>query len=311
MSFASEVKEEVTRLELDDRTKKGELSALIKMLSTLSFSGGQIHAKISSKNATVIKLVSQHLQSLYDNHPDLAFVKEERLYRSNIYVLRITDSVREIMNDLDLWSEAGLMTHPRMKFLKNDNMVRGYLMGCFLANGSVNDPVKTNYHLEIKVDDEDHGEFIIKLLQKFYLNARLAPRRNHFIVYIKASEQISDFLRLIGASDAVFEYEDIRIQRDFMNSFSRLNNCEIANDAKSMKVAQEQYEAVGFLIDSGHIAKLSDKDQEMAMLRYKNPEATLMELSRIYSEATGTVLSKSGIRHRFAKIMEMAEKYRG
>ena len=301
MSFASEVKEEVTRLELDDRTKKGELSALIKMLSTLSFSGGQIHAKISSKNATVIKLVSQHLQSLYDNHPDLAFVKEERLYRSNIYVLRITDSVREIMNDLDLWSEAGLMTHPRMKFLKNDNMV----------NGSVNDPVKTNYHLEIKVDDEDHGEFIIKLLQKFYLNARLAPRRNHFIVYIKASEQISDFLRLIGASDAVFEYEDIRIQRDFMNSFSRLNNCEIANDAKSMKVAQEQYEAVGFLIDSGHIAKLSDKDQEMAMLRYKNPEATLMELSRIYSEATGTVLSKSGIRHRFAKIMEMAEKYRG
>ena len=48
----------------------------------------------------------------------------------------------------------------------------------------------------------------------------------------------------------------------------------------------------------------------MAMLRFENPEASLLELSELYEDRTGTVLSKSGIRHRFNKIMELAEKYR-
>ena len=49
---------------------------------------------------------------------------------------------------------------------------------------------------------------------------------------MKAGEKIADFLRLCNASDALFEFEDSRIQRDFYNQITRLDNCEVANEMK-------------------------------------------------------------------------------
>ncbi len=310
MSFASEVKEEVARLELDDKSRKAELSALVKLLSSVSFTSSGMKLTLRTKNAVVIRMISQDFSYFYDIKPQLQVVKDERLTKSNTYMVVITEKVRDILQDLDLWTESGLQTHPRMKFLANENMIRGYLAGCFLATGSVNSPNITNYHLEVSTSEEEHSKFIVRLLEKFYINARITERRNQFVVYIKASEQITDFLKVIGASDAVFTFEDVRIQRDFMNNFSRLNNCQIANDAKSMETANRQYEAVKYLIDNDLMYGLSKKDQEMARLRFDNPEASLAELAEIYEETYGGEISKSGVRHRFNKIMAKVEEYR-
>ena len=309
MSFASDVKEEIVRQDVDDNILKAELSAILKLTSTLGISSKGLSINVEIKNASVIKFTSQAVQKLYGVRADLQAVKDNRFNKTNTYQLIINERAREILEDLDLWTENGLVTHPRMKFLNTEDKVRGYLMGCFLAKGSVNSPQSTNYHAEIVSEEEDHAEFVRKLLEKFYINAKVTTRRNQFVTYIKASEQVSDFLRLLGASEAVFEFEDVRIQRDFVNSISRLNNCEIANETKSLEMAHKQYEAVTFLLESGNIAKLSEKDQDIAYLRLENPDAGLLELAELYTDKTGTVLSKSGIRHRFVKIMDLAEKY--
>ena len=310
MSFASDVKEEVARLQLDDRSRKAQLSALIKLLSAVSFTSEGMKLTIRIKNAVIIRAISQDIQYFYDIHPELQAVKEEKLNKSNIYLLVISEKVREILEDLDLWTESGLQEHPRMRFLSTDGMIKGYLAGCFLATGSVNNPNITNYHLEISTPDEGHSSFIVKLMQKFHLNARITERRGQYVAYIKASEQITDFLKLIGASEAVFAFEDVRIQRDFVNNFYRLNNCQLANDAKSMETANRQYEAVSFLMENDFMARLSKKDQQMAMLRYNNPEASLAELADLYLEEYGVAISKSGVRHRFEKIMSVADEFR-
>ena len=310
MSFASEVKEEVARLQLDDRSRKAELSALIKLLSSVSFTSEGMKLTVRTKNAVVIKMISQDISHFYQIKPQLQVVKDEKLNKSNTYFVVITSKVREILQDLDLWTDNGLQTHPRMKFLANDNMIRGYLAGCFLATGSVNNPNITNYHLEISTPEDDHSRFIVRLMEKFYISARITERRNQYVVYVKASEQITDFLKVIGASEAVFTFEDVRIQRDFMNNFSRLNNCQIANDAKSMETANKQYDAVRYLIDNDLLYGLSKKDQEMARLRYDNPEASLAELAELYENTYGSEISKSGVRHRFNKIMAKVEEYR-
>lgn len=309
MSFASNVKEEITRLEVDDNVRKAELSALLKLTSTLGLSSKGMHLTVAIKNAAVIRFVAQSLQVLYGVRAELQAVKDNRFEKTNTYHLVINEQVREILEDLDLWTGTGLQTHPRMRFLGSDEKMRGYIMGCFLAKGSINSPASTNYHAEIVSEEEEHAVFVCKLLEKFFIDSKVTTRRNQYVTYIKASEQVSDFLRLIGASEAVFEFEDVRIQRDFVNSISRLNNCTIANDAKSLEMAHRQYEAVDFLTASGNIAKLSGKDQEIAYLRLENPDAGLLELAELYSARTGTVLSKSGIRHRFVKIMDLADKY--
>ena len=308
MSFASEVKEEVIGLPLNQEEQRTELSALLKLLSTISFTSNGLIMTIQSKNAKLIKMISQNLTALYGVKPVLQAIKDNRFNKTSTYALVVEEQVREILNDLYLWSDEGLLEYPPMKFFTTDNTMRAYLAGTFLASGSVNDPASSEYHLEMSTNEEGHARFLIRLMNKFYVNGKITTRRNKYIVYIKSGEQIADFLRVIGASQALMNFEDIRIQRDYVNNVLRLNNCEAANDVKSLKTATQQYEAVKFLVDNNQLDKLSKKDQEMAMLRYENPDVGLLELAQLYEAATGTALSKSGVRHRFNKIMDLAQK---
>lgn len=310
MSFTSDVKEELAAIELSDNSKRAQLSALMQLLASLSISSTGLSLLISCTNAKVIKRIGWDIRALYGLRCDIEATRQKNLDKRNIYTLRINEKTREILEDLDLWTDKGLQEHPHMAFLNHDEMIRSYLAGCFMAAGSINSPRSTNYHLEIGANGESHGSFMIRLFDKMQIPFRMTTRRGHYLIYCKAAEAIGDCLRLFGANEAIMEFEDIRIQRDFMNSLHRLDNVKIANEQKSLKVADEQIEAIEFLSDRGLLKYLSDKDRQMALLRLANPNASLNELSQLYLEQTGVSLSKSGIRHRFENIFALEAKYR-
>ena len=85
-------------------------------------------------------------------------------------------------------------------------------------------------------------------MNRFDLGAKYIVRRNQHVVYLKASEKISDFLRMIQANNAVLDFEDIRIQRDFHNSLTRLDNCEVANVMKLNCLILKQFLQTGIRI---------------------------------------------------------------
>src|SRR5690625_5884216 len=110
---------------------------------------------------------------------------------------------------------------------------RAYLRGAFIARGSINNPETSSYHLEIFNLDEDHNHELCQLLNVFDLNARELKRRNGYIIYIKEAEKITEFLRIVGANNALFKFEDVRIVRDMRNSVkdrksTRLNSSHVA-----------------------------------------------------------------------------------
>ena len=92
--------------------------------------------------------------------------------------------------------------------------------------------------------EETLAKFLCRLMNRFYLPAKVIKRRNQHVVYLKASDKIADFLRMCKANDALFEFEDSRIQRDFLNSLTRLDNCELANEMKSLSAARRQLEDI-------------------------------------------------------------------
>ena len=51
--------------------------------------------------------------------------------------------------------------------------------------------------------------------------------------------------------------------------------------------------------------------KDVVMLRLADPEASLNELARLYQAKTGIVVSKSGLKHRFVKIHDLAVKAEG
>jgi len=309
MSFSSDVKEEVARVELPDNCKKAQLSAILQLLASIGITSEGLNLTMNISNGIIAKRVAQDLNSLYGIRTEISMSKQTKLEKRNIYTLKANEKVKDILNDLDLWIERGLLDHPRLMFLNSDEMIKAYIAGCFLASGSVNSPTSTSYHLEIRANSEKHGDFLIKLFEKFYIAAKMTIRREQYIVYVKAAEQISDVLRAMQANNAIMEFEDVRISRDYYNSLKRLENVTIANEQKVQAVADKQVLTVQYLKEHDLLKYLSKADREIAELRLKHPEVSLSELASLYLMESGTALSKSGIRHRFEKIVALAEKY--
>lgn len=310
MSFTTDVKAEIAANELHACCRKAQLSAVLQMCSTMNFTSAGMHLTVKTENATTAKRIYRLLKEQYDVHTQLSVIRKMKLKKNNIYVIRVENKAMEILRDLEIFTAKGLQAHPSAKLLRKDCCARAYLAGAFLAAGSVNSPNKANYHLEISTTNEALAAFLQKLMQRFDLPAKRIQRRHQEVVYIKASDKISDFLRCVGASEAVFTFEDSRIQRDFMNSLTRLDNCELANEMKSMAAGKRQLEDIQWIENYRGLDALPKKLQHAAYARKALPEASLLELCEYCEDTYQETISKSGMRHRLAKLKEMADRYR-
>ena len=77
---------------------------------------------------------------------------------------------------------------------------------------------------------------------------------------------------------------------------------------KTQAASKKQLEDIRILREYGRVDKLDDKLKEVILLREEFEEASLQELAAIYEERSGNVVSKSGMKHRFNRIHELAEK---
>ena len=307
MSFASETKKELVQIQSDDCCAKSELSALIRMNGVISLSSKGLVLDFATENAAIARRTLQLIKQLFDTEVDLLSRKKMQLKKNNVYILKVTKA-REILDDLSLMDGLGFNIIPNRNILKSECCMRAYLAGAFLSCGSVNNPETSNYHLEMSFNEEEFAQFISKIMNDFELNAKMIKRRNKYVVYLKSSEKIGDFLRAIGASQSVMNFESTRIDRNMSNTVNRWNNCDIANEIKSMATANKQINDINTVDMFMGLDMLDEKTRIVALIRRKYPEMTLNELTEVYYEETGQTISKSGLHHRFKKISEEAKR---
>ena len=308
MSFAQEVKTDICKNELKPCCQKAQLSALIQICSSLSISSQQLTLDIKTQNPTIAKRILFLLKQLYVTDTQLSMFKQQKFQKKHSYEIKVLSNVREILEDLTLLSDEGLAHHPRATLIRKDCCGRAYLAGAFLASGSINSPLSSNYHLEIALGEKRLSDFVVKLLTHYEINPKIIMRRNRYVIYIKQSEKIGDFLRLSGAYESLMKFEDSRIQRDYINNLARLDNCDIANEMKVQQSAARQYEDILLIKKLIGLDKLDKKLLEVAELRIENPDISLLELSRLYGKKYQETISKSGIRHRINKLHDIANR---
>lgn len=300
MSFTSTVKTEVSKLEQEKIEIIAELSALLRNSAVLNET-----IKITTENASVARLVFNIIKNLYSIRCQITVRQGYNYSKNYIYILEISKEIDTIINDLSLDRNI-----PRDYLIDDDLSKRAYLRGVFLANGSINDPKKSRYHLEFVFADHEYAKFISKLINQYGLNSKILKRENKFMVYVKEAEKIGDFLRMINAIQSLFYYEDIRIYRDHKNMTNRLNNCEQANVDKIIETAMRQVEDIELIINTSGLDLLNEKEKLAATYRLKYKDSSLLELSEIISIETNTKITKSGLYHRFNKIKDLANKIR-
>ena len=103
-------------------------------------------------------------------------------------------------------------------------------------------------------------------------------------------------------------FESTRIDRNMSNTVNRWNNCDIANEVKTLATANRQLQDIEIIEMFIGLDMLDEKTRNVALVRKENPEYSLNELTEAYLEKTGETISKSGLHHRFKKISEEAKK---
>ncbi|WP_342506161.1 DNA-binding protein WhiA [Sporosarcina sp. FSL K6-2383] len=308
MSFASETKKEMTQIEADDCCVKAEVAAFIRMNGALSFSNKQLSLDVQTENAAIARRLYSNLKRLYPYKVELLVRKKMRLKKNNVYICRIRDGAKPLLEDLlILTGTFQFKNEISPAIVKKKCCQRAYLRGAFLAGGSVNNPETSSYHLEIFSIYKEHSEALVELMNKYQLNGKSIERKKGYIAYLKEAEKISDFLSIVGAHVSLMKFEDVRIIRDMRNSVNRLVNCETANLNKTIGAAQRQVENIKFIESTIGLGQLPDRLQEIARLRVDNQDITLKELGELVS---GGTVSKSGVNHRLRKIEEIAENLR-
>ena len=126
---------------------------------------------------------------------------------------------------------------------------------------------------------------------------------------LKKSQEIADFLAGIKATNCYFEFEDYRMERDYVNSGNRINNCDIANSVRVNVAANEQIKNIEIIKKYSSLSFLEKDLEILANLRLDNPEDSLKELANKFNELTNKNITKSGINHLFNKIKVIANSY--
>ncbi|MEK4873572.1 DNA-binding protein WhiA [Bacillus sp. FSL W8-0102] len=308
MSFASETKKELTTLEVKECCARAELSALIRMNGALSFSNRLLVVNVQTENAAIARRIYVLIKKLYDVPVELLVRKKMRLKKNNVYIVRLKEKAKQILEDLYILGENFSFIHDiSPKLIKKKCCRRSYLRGAFLAGGSVNNPETSSYHLEIFSLYKEHNDSLCEVMNTFYLNSKTLERKKGYITYLKEAEKIAEFLNIVGAHQALLRFEDVRIMRDMRNSVNRLVNCETANLNKTIGAALRQVENIRYIQETVGLDILPEKLREIAELRVEHQDVTLKELGELVS---GGKISKSGINHRLRKIDEIAEKLR-
>lgn len=309
MSFSRDIKKELARIDLNQSSAKAQLAALILGNGSMLIRDKQFHIKGVFTQAFVAKRFVTLMKQVYQVSCQLSHHRRHNLNKEYIYTTQISQKAKLILEDLGFWkSTIGLSKKVSRRLLLSSDTKRAYIAGWFLAKGSMNDPNSSDYHLEFRIDDQELAIEVLELFKQVNIPFKHTRRRQKFLIYLKLSDKIGDVLRFMGAHQSLLYFEEKRIGRDFRNSLTRLNNCELANEMKTIQAGLKQIEVINWLIDSHRLEYLDTKLQQIAQLRLQAPEASLLELSALMKQHYNIELSKSGIKHRLDKLMSLFGK---
>lgn len=312
ISFTNEIKNEITaNINLDTEMKRSLLAAFIRVNGTIKFKNKNEYLILRTENAKVAKFIYSLIKDLYEDVVvSFSFRKTMKFYKATEYLVNIINGGTTIFSSLDI---NLLESKINQELINKEDKIRGFLMGLFLACGSCNSPKTSNYHFEFYVSDENLAKNILKIINKIkssQFDFKLTKRRSNFVIYLKKSDQISNFLAFLDASSCCIKFEDVRVSRDYSNINNRLIICDQYNYKKSIDKANVQIEQIK-LIDKhlGIDNIINEKVQLLCKLRLKDPEASYADLSSMMSEELNIPVSKSNIGHLFRKIENMAKLY--
>lgn len=304
-SFTQNVKQELLGVEYPIEHQEIVLSTIIKSSGKIRTQQGRDILEIKSSFSDLIKIATNIVDWVF---LDCQYQINSRTRRNfsierEVFSLKVYNELENILSFTKLCVDDKQINYKNLK--KQQDRELNFLMirYFFICLGSVNSPIREKqYHLELRIKDELVQKFIIDVCRDYNINFKVTNRKSGKALYLNKSEEIGDFLNLIGCQDTLFQFEDERIGRDLYLVNNRYNNADVANTYKTISASQKQIDAIKQLKKDGRFDSLSTKARIVAKLREQYPQMSLSELAEINEDN----LTKSNISYHLKNIVKQA-----
>ncbi|XQP55878.1 MAG: DNA-binding protein WhiA [Mycoplasmoidaceae bacterium] len=303
-TFSKRVKEEICGLVFEDHCLKALLSSFITNKLTVILKANNFTWRLTSQFPFIVEFIAKAFKNLYDVHVTTHISKNATNINGQTNYVDINGNLEQIEYDLGLKNKFNDLSIVSLQCCK-----RAYIAGAFLAGGSINSLDAKYYHLEIRSNNWEYLFFQQKMLISFGIYPVLTKHsKKQYILYLKKVNQISDFLKLIGAGNCMLAFEDMKISKDANMSVTRWNNLDISNINKSTVTGVKQVKQIKKLQTLPIYKKQTKKFKAYCELRLAYPSSSLKELVQLMQSQYKIKTTKPGLNHIVRKLDKLSKE---
>ena len=316
MSFAKKSKLEILETEIEDADcAQAFISGLLHASGSLTKSSEGLRVDLVTDFKEIFDFLNVLIEKLYGEKLILEISDDYIINKTTYYRISFPHDISsQVLKDCSILSsdeQFVLNGEIDKNIIADEETKKAFLKGAYV--GCATSSIKlselgsrlptTGYHVEFSSHNEAFLQGICEILKDFNIISRMVTRKRLFVLYIKDSEAIKDLLALIGANQCVLDLSDEMAKRDLRNTVNRQVNCINANINKTVEASLKQIQAINFINKKIGLESLPEDLQEVAVLRLANPQESMEELLKLST----IKLTKSGLNHRFRRILKIAD----
>jgi DNA-binding protein WhiA len=305
VALTAEVKEELARTEVTKTpVRAAELASVLRFAGGLHIISGRIAIEAELDSPAIARRVTRDLGELYGVRPDVSVINATGLRRTNQYLVRVLDGGETLARQTGLLDarrrpERGL---PNKLTTGSRDDVAAVWRGAFLARGSLTDPGRSAA-LEVTCPGSETAMALVGAAGRLGISAKAREVRGVHRVVIRDGEAISGMLALMGATETVRNWEELRQRREVRATANRLVNFDDANlrrSAQAAVAACARVERAMEILGDG----IPEHLRYAGELRLAHRDASLDELGH----HADPPLTKDAVAGRIRRLLAMADK---
>lgn len=305
MALTADVKEELARVEVSKTSvRAAELASVLRFAGGLHIISGRIAIEAELDSPTIARRVTRDLGELYGVRPDVSVISPSGIRRSNQYLVRVLDGGETLARQTGLLDARRRPVRglPNKLTTGSRDDVAAVWRGAFLAHGSLTDPGRSAA-LEVTCPGNETAMALVGAAGRLGISAKAREVRGVHRVVIRDGEAISSMLALMGATDTVRNWEELRQRREVRATANRLVNFDDANLRRSAQAAvaacARVERAMELLGDD-----IPDHLKYAGELRLAHRDASLDELGH----HADPPMTKDAVAGRIRRLLAMADK---
>ena len=305
MALTADVKEELARVDVPKTgVRSAELASVLRFAGGLHIISSRIAIEAELDSPTIVRRVTRDLGELYGVRPDVSVISPSGIRRSNQYLVRVLDGGETLARQTGLLDARRRPVRglPNKLTTGSRDEVAAIWRGTFLAQGSLTDPGRSAA-LEITCPGNETAMALVGAAGRLGISAKAREVRGVHRVVIRDGEAISAMLAVMGATETVRNWEELRQRREVRATANRLVNFDDANlrrSAQAAVAACARVERAMELLSDG----IPDHLKYAGELRLAHRDASLDELGH-YADPP---MTKDAVAGRIRRLLAMADK---